>query len=106
MAIGLLPGDRGGGRRPREEPRPPLGEPRSPALPPRSHDPGEEAWERWREAYPVVFEVWRTSGDERVCPVCGPLAGLEYEAGAGPLPPLHGNCRCVREASRVEWRLR
>jgi hypothetical protein len=91
--IGIEPAGRGG-RRPREEPRPPV------------REPGEDPWERWREAYPAVFEVWQTSGDERVCPVCGPLAGHENEAGTGPMPPLHGNCRCQRVTSRVEWRLR
>lgn len=99
MAIGFLPGDRGGGRRPREAPRPPVREPRPP-------DPAEELWERWREAYPVTFELWRTHGDERVCPICGPYTGLEYEAGVGPMPPLHANCRCARVTSRVEWRIR
>ena len=91
--IGTEVGARGG-RRPREEPRPPI---RGPVVDP---------WERWREAYPVIYEVWQTSGDERVCPVCGPLAGREYEVGIGPMPPLHHGCRCVRETSRVEWRLR
>lgn len=91
MAIGSVPEGRGG-RRPREDPRPP--------------DPVDDPWERWREAYPVIFEVWRTNEDERVCPICGPFAGLEFQAGDGPTPPLHANCRCVRETRRVEWRLR
>lgn len=99
MAIGFEPGDRGGNLRRQSDTRPPVREPTPP-------DPAEELWERWRQAYPVIFEVWRTSGDERVCPVCGPYAGLEFEAEFGPMPPLHGHCRCLRVTSRVEWRLR
>lgn len=66
----------------------------------------DDSWDRWREAYPVIFQLWRTNGDERVCPVCGPLAGREFEAGVGPEPPLHVNCRCQRVQSRIEWRMR
>lgn len=99
MPIGFDPGERGD-RLPGTAPRPPVPDPRRP------DPPEDDPWERWREAYPVIWEIWRTSGDERVCPVCGPLAGREYRAGEGPEPPLHGNCRCVRIASRVEWLLR
>ena len=73
---------------------------------PPAPDPRDDPWERWREAFPVIWEVWRTRGDERVCPICGPLAGREFQAGAGPMPPLHTNCRCTRETTRVEWVLR
>lgn len=42
-------------------------------------------------------QVWRTSGDERVCPICGPLNGKRKSEGwsgvTGP-PPAHVNCRC------------
>ena len=93
MLIGWLPGDEGGGRPPAIDPRPPA---------PIDDDP----WDQWREADAVIWHVWRTSGDERVCPVCGPLAGIEFRSDAGPVPPLHGNCRCRREVSRVEWVLR
>jgi len=90
--IGWDPGDGGGvADPPRAEPHPDL---------------PDDPWERWREAYPVIWETWRTSGDERVCPICGPLAGVEYRAGEGPTPPLHANCRCTRETTRVEWLLR
>jgi hypothetical protein len=99
MPIGWLP-DEGYDRPPGTAPRPPGPDPRPP------DPPEDDRWDRWREAYPVIWEIWRTSGDERVCPICGPLAGLEYQVGEGPLPPLHGNCRCVRVTSRVEWRLR
>jgi hypothetical protein len=93
MPIGWDPGDGGGVIDP----------PRAELQPP---DPRDDSWERWREAYPVIWETWRTSGDERVCPICGPLAGLEFKAGDGPMPPLHTNCRCTRETTRVEWVLR
>lgn len=98
MAIGLLPGDRGGDTEPK-----PIG-----ATPPRTtpRPPDADPWDRWREAAPVVWETWWTSGDERVCPICGPLAGIEFRGGEGPAPPLHANCRCRREVSRVEWILR
>jgi SPP1 gp7 family putative phage head morphogenesis protein len=39
--------------------------------------------------------IWRTSNDERVCPVCGPLDGKpEAEWGGLDSPPAHPNCRC------------
>lgn len=100
MPIGWLPGDGDDDRGSRRPPRSP--DPRPPGPEPDRDD----GWERWREAYPVIFEIWRTTADERVCPVCGPLAGLEFRAGEGPQPPLHLNCRCQRVQSRVEWRLR
>lgn len=96
MPIGWLPGD-GGGETPT---RPPQVGPRPPEPPP------DAAWERWRTAVPITWERWHTRGDERVCPICGPLGGLEFPGDAGPLPPLHPNCRCHREVSRVEWVLR
>ena len=38
---------------------------------------------------------WVTRGDERVCPICGPLEGRIYRKGQF-LPPLpaHAGCRC------------
>lgn len=69
--------------------------------------------ERWawleivaRPLVAVVWTRWRTQADERVCPECGPLDGLVWEAGAGPAPPLHVNCRCVRGYAFTEWRVR
>jgi hypothetical protein len=56
--------------------------------------------------YAMPVERWVTGADERVCPECGPLAGMTWLAGEGPLPPLHVNCRCRREAAGVEWRSR
>ena len=52
--------------------------------------------------------VWATAADERMCPVCGELEGLEigmegeYDFSrvnsrlpSGPTPPAHPNCRCA-----------
>lgn len=44
----------------------------------------------------VYYDEYRTAGDERVCPECGPLHGAWFESGFGPYPPLHDNCRCAR----------
>lgn len=46
--------------------------------------------------------VWRTTRDERVCPICGPLEGKKklfdesYDNGV-VRPPAHVSCRCVVE---------
>jgi len=41
---------------------------------------------RWR---------WVTTGDERVCPICGALAGRVYRVGQFlPSMPAHVFCRC------------
>lgn len=42
---------------------------------------------------------WRTSDDERVCPICGPLSGKQREMGEPfdigiEAPPAHPRCRC------------
>jgi len=55
---------------------------------------------------PIVWTRWRTAADERVCPECGPLDGAAWPEGAGPAPPLHNHCRCVREFAFVEWATR
>lgn len=47
----------------------------------------------WRSAGVERYR-WNTSGDERVCPQCGPLDGVTYRVGRGPEPPLHPRCRC------------
>jgi len=41
---------------------------------------------------------WTTAGDERVCPVCGPLDGRIYRKGQFmPSLPAHAYCRCSWE---------
>jgi hypothetical protein len=55
---------------------------------------------------PIVWTSWHTTEDERVCPECGPLDGLTWEATDGPMPPLHVNCRCTRVYAFTEYRVR
>jgi len=39
--------------------------------------------------------VWQTSGDEKVCEICGPLDGKAEDEWDDPEgPPAHVNCRC------------
>ena len=126
MPIGLDPGTWGRIIGPR--PGLPSGQPPPPAVRPptqpmrsTAHLPAPDpvrpptilpAWEptarvdKTPELEVVVWTVWRTTGDERVCPVCGPLDGQEGPADAGPQPPAHPNCRCERVVSRVELRVR
>lgn len=53
---------------------------------------------------------WKTSKDERVCPICGPLEGLRTKIGksfSGNIikPPAHVSCRCyVDEIPPDDWR--
>jgi len=52
-------------------------------------------------------EIWRTSLDERVCPICGPLEGQKVDTGKGfthpesgvvyMYYPAHVSCRCYIE---------
>ena len=38
---------------------------------------------------------WMTMGDERTCPVCGPLNGKIFPAEKFPQQPAHPFCRCT-----------
>jgi predicted nucleic acid-binding Zn ribbon protein len=62
--------------------------------------------EHLRVAIPTLWTRWETSGDDRVCPICGPYAGRVWRADEGPQPPLHPNCRCQRVDAFVTWQLR
>jgi len=93
--IGFTPGD--SGRDLSEPPRIDI---------PTGHQPATDAWDQWREAEPIIWQIWQTSSDERVCPICGPYQGRIYLASDGPFPPLHANCRCQRTHHHTEWRLR
>lgn len=47
-----------------------------------------------------VVRVWSAQPDERTCPTCGPLDGVETAPGqpwpgGHDLPPAHPSCRCV-----------
>ncbi len=50
-----------------------------------------------RDANPAlqVVQLWMTSRDEFVCPVCGPRHGQRRGQGWTELPPAHPNCRCA-----------
>lgn len=64
------------------------------------------------ELVQIVYEVpvfmFATAQDERTCPECAPLDGLSSaEDGPGlPIPPLHGNCRCLILRAGSEYRIR
>jgi len=60
-----------------------------------------------RQEFPgvKVVKIWQTNNDDRVCPVCGPLNGMEVgvdeaftteanKAVGLPHPPAHPRCRC------------
>jgi len=47
-----------------------------------------------------IVKQWFTDNDDRVCPECGPLHGVEVEVGEDfpggyDAPPVHPNCRCA-----------
>jgi SPP1 gp7 family putative phage head morphogenesis protein len=55
-----------------------------------------------RSRYGITSHIWRTSLDERVCPICGPLEGEERKVGtlfsSGTNgPAAHVSCRCYLE---------
>jgi len=50
----------------------------------------------------VVWEVWVSASDDRVCTECAARAGLLFRRGRGPQPPLHPTCRCSRAPAFVQ----
>ncbi|MEJ7762381.1 MAG: hypothetical protein WKF80_06270 [Thermomicrobiales bacterium] len=128
MPIGFDPGDFGGGNggsggdptdwRPGTPYSPGQGQAHDPVADLRARldpwaapEPVETGIWAWVEVelatvYPVRFEVWLVAPDERLCPECAPLGGAVWEAGAGRVPPLHPNCRCLRAHHHTEWRTR
>lgn len=48
----------------------------------------------WQESGLVDAMRWMTTQDERVCRICGPLAGKELPLDSDEIPPAHVNCRC------------
>lgn len=53
----------------------------------------------WKASKIVSGWTWKTSLDEAVCPICGPLHNTKHKLGASYAPPdPHPNCRCYAEA--------
>lgn len=49
----------------------------------------------WENTGYVDEMVWQTAEDERVCPICSPLAGTHIGIGdKDAIPPAHVHCRC------------
>ena len=49
----------------------------------------------WKSTGLVSKMVWMSVQDERVCPICEPMDGVEIDLGSGP--PAHPACRCYSE---------
>lgn len=47
----------------------------------------------WGVSNVVDGATIKTANDDRVCPICGPLADTDVPLD-GELPPFHGGCRC------------
>jgi len=50
----------------------------------------------------ILEKIWRTSLDERVCPICAPIEGEKQAINANfsigsDIPPAHVSCRCYME---------
>ncbi len=67
----------------------------------RAYAHGTDIIQRQLAAGGVEMErVWHTSGDDRVCEICGPLDGMpesewaQASPNAQTPPPAHPNCRC------------
>lgn len=65
--------------------------------------------ETWKNSGVVELHEWRTAADDRVCPICRPLGGLDkgtvpvqaklgeefiHPDGTSYTPPAHPRCRC------------
>jgi SPP1 gp7 family putative phage head morphogenesis protein len=55
---------------------------------------------KFHERVGVQKLEWMTMGDERTCPVCGPLDGQEFTIDKFPQQPAHPHCRCT---NLVAW---
>lgn len=70
-------------------------------------DAWRQAIEQGKAAEPLVRRRWVVAADERLCPTCQPIPGMNPKRGVkfdqpfatpvGPtmLPPIHPNCRCT-----------
>ena len=88
---GFDPGPGAGSSTPSPPSRPDFGPDPGIVTPPDPSPPSRRPCTQW-----VIWEVWFTVRDERVCPECGPLHGQRFQRGHGPQPPLHTSCRCIR----------
>ena len=57
----------------------------------RAHNMGRQ---KFHDRVGVRRIEWLTMGDERVCPVCGPLDGKVFNLDRFPRQPAHPACRC------------
>lgn len=64
----------------------------------RAFSMGTEIYQEMLRGYGLdMEEVWETSADERVCPMCGPLHGQPESVWKSRFPhgpPAHPGCRC------------
>lgn len=75
----------------------------------------------WKASGTVSMNKWMTAQDERVCPICRPLAGMKVQLGENGFttekgglgitgPPAHINCRCwlqpIVDESMVRGKIR
>ena len=65
----------------------------------RAHNQGRQ---KFHDRVGVRRIEWLTMGDERVCPVCGPLDGKVFPLERFPRQPAHPACRC---SSMAAWPL-
>ena len=65
----------------------------------RAHNMGRQ---KFHDRVGVRRIQWLTMGDERVCPVCGPLDGKVFPLDRFPRQPIHSQCRC---SSMAAWPL-
>jgi hypothetical protein len=76
----------------------------------------EGARESWRQAQrdgllgPHAVKEWITTPDERLCPLCAPMDGVQvrlkepFQTPEGPVqgPPLHPQCRCAQAVTEPD----
>lgn len=69
----------------------------------RAASAGEQAFADELEALGLrTTQVWQTSNDDRVCPICGPRHNKQRGEGWTDLPPAHPRCRCWTNTEVVE----
>jgi hypothetical protein len=57
----------------------------------------------WLQERGLEFvQMWRTSNDDKTCPICGPLNGKKQPEWGGRTIPAHTRCRCFATLQEVE----